>query len=199
MIREFTLKSVLSLFALSLLVFAAVSFVVSMFFYKRTISIRLIVYLTLALVAIDVFSKVLVFFCFRDGGGFSLFPGFISIEDVRNEYQAAYFQIAGVYVNGRLAGCIKLLAIPLVFLFLRIANIKLDNSLIRISLVFILSTIICTSLDSFIYGYTLDFIVLIPFTAACDLKDIYAVIALGLIIYDVTRQISSQIKLKRSC
>lgn len=148
------------------------------------------------MVVVDVFTKVLVFCCFTDGDGFSLLPGFISIADVRNEYQAAYFQIAGIYMDGRLAGCIKLLAIPLVFLFFKIAKIKFDNSCIRISLAFILSTIICTSLDSFIYGYTLDFLVLIPFGAACDLKDIYAVISLGLVLYDATRQILKQIKLK---
>lgn len=191
LIQSFSLQAVISLFVVSLLIFI-LSLLISYTFSKRNVSVLFVIIGAMVLTGIDVLSKHVVQLILKDNSAFFLIPECVAIADIKNNYQAIYFQIADVRVSGLIAGFIKLLSFPVLFFLFKIAKINLSNKDMRISLIFILSTMFCTALDSFIHGYTIDFILIKPFFAACDLKDIYAMIGLGFIACEIVRQMKRQ-------
>lgn len=170
-------------------IFCTVLFLINLFIYfllqKRTISGLIVIALTILFSVIDQIIKTALVFGLKDSS-ISIVKNLIRIDLVENPYQTIVFQAADKMVSPYIVGVLKLF-IPVIFLLIlyfykKKYNILFDSSYAKIGITFILSASICTILDSFIWKYTPDYILLVPLYSAIDLKDIFAFYGVGFLI-----------------
>lgn len=152
---------------------------------KRTITGRFVIALTILFSAIDQVIKTALIFGLKDRS-LLIVKNLIHIDLVENPYQTIVLQAADKMASPYIVGVLKLL-IPVLFLLIlyfykKKYNVLFDSSYAKIGIAFILSASICTILDSFIWKYTPDYILLVPLYSAIDLKDIFAFYGVGFLI-----------------
>jgi hypothetical protein len=106
------------------------------------------------------------------GSQFEIIPDFLAIFPLFNPHRLeGGYVLLKMHLFDIVSSCIFLLALPLSY---RVACIviKSDRAWLNISLIFNVSGMISSKMDSAIWGSSYDWIYLIPYTVL-DLKDIY--------------------------
>ena len=182
-----TLESIIS-GAIFCVVLLMVSLLFDFIFSRKVINKKQMIIITMFLSIVDLLIKVLVIFVLKDSR-VSVIKDLIHIDLIKNPYQTLIYQAADKIVSPYIVGSLKLF-IPIVFILMlrfykKKYDMQFDSSYAKIGIVFIFSACICTVLDSFIWGYTPDYILLVPLYSAIDLKDVFAFFGVGFLIPEI--------------
>lgn len=162
-----------------------VSLLFDFIFSRKAINKKQMIIMTIFLSIVDLLIKVLVIFVLKDSS-VSVIKNLIHIDLIKNPYQTLIYQAADKIASSYMVGSLKLL-IPVFFILIlrfykKKYNMQFDSYYAKMGIIFILSACICTVLDSFIWGYTPDYILLVPLYSAIDLKDVFAFFGVGFLI-----------------
>lgn len=138
--------------------------------------------LLVSLVVLDQLIKALCINCLGDNVIYVL-NNYIHIDLIKNPYQTVVLQIAGSILPSHIVGLFKVLLIVFFVFFLAFFQKKykmsFNSSFAQVGIMLILCSAICTTIDSFFWGCSVDYILLVPLYTAYDLKDIFSFIGIG--------------------
>lgn len=189
---EFTCFKILTIIFISI-IFFMITTIFTKFIEKKSFSIKSLILIIFIMVILDSTIKAIIYSFWLPNDKFLLIPKILAIAFVKNEFQSPLFQIFSIIpskIIGGIVKCILLLLFYIILKYLKYKGIILSDNLTKLGITMGIATAICTILDSFIYGYTIDYIYLIQLFMSFDVKDIYAVIGMGLLCSPIFSQIN---------
>lgn len=136
------------------------------------------------LVGIDQIAKVVIYNFL--GSNVINLGNLYAIKIVKNEQVTAFFNILGLTLPSWIITIMRFMVLILMLILFKQCEKKYHkDSYLNLAKIFIYSMLICSLVDSTLWGYTLDFIILKDLQAI-DIKDIYAQFGIGLfLIYSI--------------
>lgn len=138
--------------------------------------------LSIFLIVLDQLIKALCINCLGDNV-IHVINNYFHIDLIKNPYQTVVLQIASSILPSHIVGIFKVLLIVFFALFLAFFQKKykmsFNSSFAQAGIVLIMCSAICTTIDSFFWKCSVDYILLVPLYTAYDLKDIFSFIGIG--------------------
>ncbi|NLV76097.1 MAG: signal peptidase II [Tissierellia bacterium] len=137
------------------------------------------------LVGIDQIAKLIIY-RFLGNKAITLPGNLFMLKIVKNEQISALFNILGLTLPGWITTIARLMVLIVLLIFYRYCEEKYQkDSYLNLTKILTYAMVICSIMDSALWGYTLDFIVF-KGLQAIDIKDIYAQLGIGtLLMYGI--------------